>query len=144
MSQDGGNMKKGGTMSDEQKLKISEANKGKKSWNRGIPLTEAQKKKISIANTGKPSWNKGRTTPEAVKRKLSQARMGVAPWNRGLTLVGNPKYARQVANIRLAAKKREERKRNQERETMTPRPNNLYVKDTGIKAWLKNVFGIID
>jgi G:T-mismatch repair DNA endonuclease (very short patch repair protein) len=37
--------------------------------------TQEAKNKVSKANKGKPSWNKGRTTPESVTQKISKTRL---------------------------------------------------------------------
>lgn len=44
-----------------QGLKISQKNKGRKSWNKGVPMSEQAKKKLSDSKKGKPAWNKGKT-----------------------------------------------------------------------------------
>ena len=64
-------------------LKLSEALKGQKAWNKGIPCSEETKRKLSEANKGKPAWNKGKPArnkgipcSEEHKRKISEARKG--------------------------------------------------------------------
>lgn len=52
--------------------------KGKiKAWNKGIPNTDEQKKKISNALRGRPTWNKGLTGIKSGPPK------GTKPWNTG-------------------------------------------------------------
>lgn len=46
--------------SPETAKKISNSNKGKKAWNKGIPRTEEQKKHFSDVMKGRPVWNKGK------------------------------------------------------------------------------------
>ena len=68
-----------GTISEETKRKISEARKGKSTWNKGKhckPLTEEHKIKISKKLKGKPTWNKGKHVSEETKRKISEALKG--------------------------------------------------------------------
>lgn len=82
--------------SDETKLKISKALKGKEASNKGIPHTEEHKLKISIGNKGRkpseksikaliernkkrvgiPAWNKGKQWSDEHKKKLSIAHTG--------------------------------------------------------------------
>jgi hypothetical protein len=50
--------------SEEAKLKMSLIKKGKKAWNKGLPMSEEQKIKLSIANKGKLSWNAGKRLTE--------------------------------------------------------------------------------
>ena len=50
---DGGQGSLGYKLTDEQKSKISIANKGNKPWNTGLELSEDHRKAISIGNTGK-------------------------------------------------------------------------------------------
>lgn len=53
---------KGKKRSAETKRKISNANKGKPSWKKGIktgPRSEETKKKLSEAHKNKPNWTKG-------------------------------------------------------------------------------------
>lgn len=89
-----------GHLSEESKLKVSRANKGKKLG----PLKEETKQKISKALKGRPAHNKGIPMLEETKRKLSEANkgkpkpktmeqiekhrqsmLGHIPWNKGLT-----------------------------------------------------------
>jgi len=42
---------------------------------KGRHHTQEAKNKVSEANTGKPSWNKGSTTPESVTQKISKTRL---------------------------------------------------------------------
>jgi len=108
------NHNKGGTISEEQKIKISIANKGKQSWKKGKTMSDYEKQKLIAANTGRKGWNiglktgprseetkkklsdanKGKKATEATKEKISEALKGVntwskgkTPWNKGLKLV---------------------------------------------------------
>ena len=79
----GYNIKNGGSIgkhSEETKIKISEARKGKPSWNKGKTgiYSEETRRKLSEARKGKPSWNKGKTGiySEETRRKLSEAKKG--------------------------------------------------------------------
>lgn len=62
--------------SEETRRKISEANRGKPSQNKGKPMSEEQKRKISEAHKGKPSGNKGKHHSEEAKRRMSEAHKG--------------------------------------------------------------------
>ena len=90
---DGGGGTKGVTgywrgkhLTNEAKLKMSEARKGKPAWNKGKhcrPLTEEHKRKVSDAlkgkpawNRGKQAWNKGKSMSDEQKKKLSEAISG--------------------------------------------------------------------
>ena len=42
---------------------------------KGKQHSQEAKDKVSQANTGKPSWNKGKTTPESVTQKISKTRL---------------------------------------------------------------------
>lgn len=59
--------------------KISQANKGRKVWNKGIPMSEDQKLRVSLSRKGKCLGNKhatvlkGRTRPPEVVAKISAA-----------------------------------------------------------------------
>ena len=70
----GYNITKGGNYSgnrtEETKRKISEAQKGRVPWNKGIPCSEETKRKISEANKGEIAWNKGIPCSEEVKQIL--------------------------------------------------------------------------
>lgn len=59
--------------SAETRRKISESEKGKSSWNKGIPHTEEHSRKISEALKGKPSPRKGKILSEETRRKMSEA-----------------------------------------------------------------------
>jgi hypothetical protein len=58
--------------SDEAKKKVSEANKGKSTWNKGIPRDQAVKDAVSKANKGRTAWNKGRLRTEEEKQKMKE------------------------------------------------------------------------
>jgi group I intron endonuclease len=71
----------GKKMSEETKTKISIANIGKKSWNKGIPRTKEEKLKMSNSLKGRVSWNTGMKNEynlpehtEKTKEKMSIAR----------------------------------------------------------------------
>lgn len=49
----------GKTRTYEEKKKVSDANKGKTPWNKGIPRTQEVKDAVSLANKGNTAWNKG-------------------------------------------------------------------------------------
>lgn len=62
-----------GPPSEETKQKISQANKGKPSWRKGVPLSAETKQKISQANKGKAPSRKGAVLSEETKQKMSQS-----------------------------------------------------------------------
>ena len=66
-------MKKGEKMSEEQKQKISKANKGK---NLGKPLSEEHRRKISESQRGEKSHCFGRKHSEEAKKKMSESSKG--------------------------------------------------------------------
>ena len=70
-------------MTDEQKKKLSESLKGKKTWNKGIPMTDEQKKKISDSH-------KGKTPSEETRRKISDSHKGKPATIKGRHRVYNP------------------------------------------------------
>lgn len=59
-------------ITNEQKLKISAALKGRKKG----PMSEEIKRKISLAKMGTPSWNKGIAWSLEMRKKLSIAHQG--------------------------------------------------------------------
>jgi group I intron endonuclease len=70
----------GHEVSQETRDKISEANKGKTAWNKGLktgPLPESQKKAIGKGNKGKRT---GIFVSEETRRKLSESHKGQIPW----------------------------------------------------------------
>jgi group I intron endonuclease len=62
-----------GKHSEESKQKISEAKRGKPSWNSGKPMSDDHRRKISEANLGKPK-------NEDHLRKIGESRRG-RPWS---------------------------------------------------------------
>jgi group I intron endonuclease len=87
--------------SEETKQKISESNKGKEAWNKGLPLSEETKQKISESNKGKISYwkdkflsdntkqkisesKKGKRHSEETKQKISESNKNKIGWNKGL------------------------------------------------------------
>lgn len=67
---------KGIHLSEEHKRKISEAKKGKPSWNKGIPCSEEHKRKLSESM-------KGKHLSEETKIKISNTQKGKTSWNKG-------------------------------------------------------------
>lgn len=55
---------------DDAKKKVSDANKGKIPWNKGIPRDASLKEAVSKANKGKTPWNKGKLRSEEDKQKM--------------------------------------------------------------------------
>ena len=68
-------------MSEEVKKKLSEAHKGKPSWNKGKTLSEETKKKLSESRKGEKNPRYGVKVSEETKKKLSEAHKG----NKSLT-----------------------------------------------------------
>jgi hypothetical protein len=57
---------------DKAKKKVSDANKGKIPWNKGIPRDDALKEAVSKANKGKTAWNKGKRRSEEDRQKMKE------------------------------------------------------------------------
>lgn len=76
--------KKGHPVSEKAKQKISEAKKGKETWNKGIKHSEETKQKIRNSMKGNIPWNKGVKWSEENKRRISIGMKGHIPWNKGL------------------------------------------------------------
>jgi hypothetical protein len=66
---------------DEHRATLSKVRKGRIPWNKGVAMTEEQKSKISNANKGR-SRNKGVVRSEEHKQKISNANKGRIPWNK--------------------------------------------------------------
>ena len=62
---------KGKTISEEHKRRISEANKGRPSWNKGIPCSEEKKQKLRDNHKGGPQI--GHKVSEETRRKISES-----------------------------------------------------------------------
>lgn len=77
------NKGKVGIYSEETKLKMSNAKKGKPSWNKNKPWAKEIRKKISEAQKGKPNPIKGTTGrwkhTEETKLKMSEKHKGIKP-----------------------------------------------------------------
>lgn len=69
---------KGRIHNEESRKNMSEGQKKRFAtdvpWNKGIPATVETLKKISEANKGKPSWNKGKKMSEETKKKISESK----------------------------------------------------------------------
>jgi len=59
------------THSDDSKKKISQSNKGKISWNKGLSHSDDTRQKISTANKGKIAHNKGKKHTVESRQKMS-------------------------------------------------------------------------
>jgi hypothetical protein len=62
------------THSDDSKKKISQSNKGKIPWNKGLknPFSTDVLNKLSNAATGRTAWNSGKLHSSETKRKMSE------------------------------------------------------------------------
>ena len=67
------NKDKTGIYSEETKIKMSNAMKGRVPWNKGIPRTVEEKLKMSKNMKGRAAWNKGISTKELVGAKIAEA-----------------------------------------------------------------------
>ena len=74
--------KKGSHHSKDTRKKISESMKGKK-------LSEEHRRKLSEAHKGKMTWNKGKHLSDDTRRKISESLKGKVPWNKGKCLSSN-------------------------------------------------------
>lgn len=83
-------------VSDETRLKLSAARKGRSPWNKGATgqiHSEETRAKMSAAHKGKPKLDstkaklsaahKGRTISDETRAKISAAGKGREPWNKG-------------------------------------------------------------
>lgn len=85
---DGGEASTGYRFTEEQKKKISESNRGKTAWNKGVPMKEETKEKLHKIHKGKhysprtefkkgcTNIRKGEHHSEESKKKMSEARKG--------------------------------------------------------------------
>ena len=104
-----------GHLSEESKLKVSRANKGKILG----PLKEETKQKISRALKGRPAHNKGISVSKEIKDKISkankgkpksktaaqiekhrQAMLGKPAWNKGLTKETDERIAKYANSLK--------------------------------------------
>lgn len=112
-------MLKGRKRSAETKRKISEALKGRTTWNKGIPRTEEVKMKLSEARKGThlsddakrkvSEFNKGKKVSDETRRKISEALTGKAKSEehkrrlseskRGKTHKGHPSWNRGKTGV---------------------------------------------
>lgn len=67
-----------GKFTIESKKKLSEAHKGRPSWNKGVPLSESQRLKMSEALKGRVSPRKGAQCTEEQRKRMSEAHIGKA------------------------------------------------------------------
>ena len=70
------NSHKGKHLSEEHKRKISEANKGCKSWSEGKHHSEETKKKMSESHMGKKNYHYGKHLSAKHKKKIAKAHKG--------------------------------------------------------------------
>ena len=88
-------------MNDEIKQKISKANKGKVSWNKGIPCSDETKAKLSVVLTGKIAWNKGVPCSDETKERISKSSMGRISPNLGIPCSEEMKQKISEANSKV-------------------------------------------
>lgn len=79
LTPDGYNLKEGGgngKHSEESKQKMSEAQRGEKSYMFGIPKSEESRRKQSEAQRGEKNHNFGKTPSEDTKQKIRKTKLG--------------------------------------------------------------------
>ena len=75
----------------EEKQKVSDANRGKIPWNKGIPREQSVKDAVSKANTGKMPWNKNIPRSDEDRQKMKDGwivkkMQGFVQHNKGKTV----------------------------------------------------------
>ena len=132
------------TPSEETKKKISEANKGRKPWNKGKKMPEDLIKKNSESHKGQTPWNKGKTGVYSIetkrrmsemarnrtdehKRKLSESHKGQVPWNKGKTGVYSEEALNKMSDARKGKLHTEEWKKKHS-DAMKGENNPFYGK----------------
>ncbi len=85
--------------SKEAREKMSVARKGISSWNKGMPFSIETRKRMSQARLGKIPWNKNKTGifSEYSRRKNAEAHKGHIPWNKGKTGIYSEEARRKNA-----------------------------------------------
>lgn len=74
-------MKQKRIFTEEHRKKLSEARKGGKAWNKGMPMSEEVKQKLRKSLTGRKSPTLGKKFTEEHKNKLRNAKLGKpGPW----------------------------------------------------------------
>lgn len=94
----------GKTHSEESLRKMSEANIGRESWNKGQSPSEETRAKISATLMGNVPWNLGVLATEEHKRKLSESHIGLVQSpetiaKRSAALTGQKRTDEQRKNI---------------------------------------------
>lgn len=70
-----------GRHSEETRKKIGDKGRGRRAWNKGIPLSEATKRKLRLSLAGRVAWNKGKKYLQVTGAKNPNWRGGVTPEN---------------------------------------------------------------
>lgn len=100
--------RKGMELSEEHKKKLADSKRGENN-----PMKrEEVRKKISKANKGKKSWNKGKSgcfTKETIE-KMRDAKIGTVPWNKGKKMSEEQK--KKLSDALRGRKLSEEHKEN--------------------------------
>lgn len=91
-----GRFKKGQKFSEEHCKKISEALKGKETWNKG-------KTWKCPWNKGRIPWNKGKPMSDETRKKVSEARKGKVAWNKGIPC--SEEMKKRISETKLNAKR---------------------------------------
>lgn len=63
-------------MTDEHKVKISESNKGRESWNKGKETPQEVKEKIISSTSGEKNHFYGKTHSDEAKEKIKESKLG--------------------------------------------------------------------
>lgn len=115
----------------EHRLKISQANKGRSVWNKGVSPSDATRKKISLTLQGcqnalghkcsedvrrqmslrlkgKPSLRKGQKCSEETRQKMSAAKQGHSPWNKGRPTLDSVRQKQRLAALARRVREREQ------------------------------------
>jgi len=85
--------------SKESREKMSQSRKGRATWNKGKPFSLETRKKMSQSRLGKIPWNKDKTGifSEEARRKNAEAHKGHIRWNKGKTGIYSEEARRKNA-----------------------------------------------
>lgn len=95
----------GKKFSIETKKKMSASRKGKRAWNKGIPLSSEHSKNLSKSLKGRKVWSKGKKFSSEYRLKLSRSHKGQKSPMADKTHSEDTKYKLRLATINDLRKK---------------------------------------
>lgn len=115
--------------------------KGMTPWNKGIPRTQEEKLKMSIAQKGKPAHNRGKKASPTEAERLRNLRKGLKAWNSGRKGVYSEEVRRKMSITRKSNPNTPRGEKHHNWNGGSTPARHFIAESFEYKLWRKRVFG---